>query len=247
MIQNRKNQNICVLVEEAKDNIGIAFVMHGSGGYKEQPHIRAMVKTFLENNYTVISFDTTHAFGKSYGKYEDSTTTNYYEDLEDVINWAKQQKWYKEPFVLAGHSLGGICISLYAQKFPNKVKALFPMSTVVSTKLRDLSDEELKNWKEKGIRQWISRSGKPKKLKWGFMEDREKYDVLKEINNLKMPVLLIVGEKDDVTPPYDQETFYNKLLGKKELHIVKDAPHTFREQPHLEELKTILNNWIKEL
>ena len=59
--------------------------MHGLGGFKEQKHIQTFADAFLENNFTVVLFDTTHTYGESEGKYEDATTTNYYEDLEDVI------------------------------------------------------------------------------------------------------------------------------------------------------------------
>ncbi|MBT4335499.1 hypothetical protein HOD65_03435, partial [bacterium] len=109
IIKNRKGQGIVVLLEIAPDQKGLAFVMHGLGGYKEQPHVEVFAKAFLDNNYSVIRFDTTNTFGESDGNYEDATISNYYEDLEDVIEWAKNQEWYQEPFCLAGHSLGGIC------------------------------------------------------------------------------------------------------------------------------------------
>src|SRR3989338_5280761 len=121
-IKNRKGQKIAVLVERPENLKGLAFVMHGLGGFKEQPHIRAIAEAFLESGYTVIRFDTTNTFGESEGNYEDATTTNYYEDLEDVIEWSKNQLWYKEPFALGGHNLGGICSALYAEKYPEKVK-----------------------------------------------------------------------------------------------------------------------------
>ena len=44
----------------------------------------------------------------------------------------RNAKWYGEPFVLVGHSLGGISTALFAENYPDKVKALAPISTVVS-------------------------------------------------------------------------------------------------------------------
>jgi pimeloyl-ACP methyl ester carboxylesterase len=60
-----------------------------------------------------------------------------------------------------------------------------------------------------------------------------------------MPVLLIVGENDTSTPPPHQKILYKKLPGKKELHIIEGASHTFRDETQLNEIKEILNNWIK--
>jgi hypothetical protein len=34
---------------------------------------------------------------------------------------------------------------------------------------------------------------------------------------------------------------------EKEFHIIKEAGHTFMEDTHLSELKTILDNWLKNI
>lgn len=117
-IKNRKGQKIVVLLEITDKSKGLAFIMHGLSGFKEQSHIEIFAKAFKNKGISVVRFDTTNTYGESDGKYEDATTTNYYEDLEDVIAWAKNQIWFISPFWLAGHSLGGICITLYAEKYP---------------------------------------------------------------------------------------------------------------------------------
>jgi len=242
------------LVETAENQKGLAFVMHGLGGYKEQPHLEAITESFKENKYTVVRFDTTNTIGESEGDFEDATITNYYEDLEDVIQWSGKQKWYVEPFVLVGHSLGGICTALFAENYPAKVKALAPISTVVSGALsveahKRFSPEEFKIWEETG---WLeaksqSKPGVVKRLKWSHIADRLKYDLLIKVDKLTMPVLLIVGENDTRTPLDHQKILYNVLPGPKELHVIKGSPHTFRDPAHLEELKNLFNQWIKKI
>src|SRR6185312_9334618 len=177
-IQNRKGQKISVLVEHHPNQVGLSFVMHGLSGFKEQPHIQAFADAFKEKGYTVVRFDTTNTFGESDGKYEDATITNYYEDLEDVIMWAESQVWYQEPFILSGHSLGGICSALYAEKYPEKVSALAPISPVVSGKLsleaHVKSDPNyLKDWQTSGWREEKSeaRPGIIKRLPWSHIEN----------------------------------------------------------------------------
>ncbi len=249
-IKNRKDQKVVVLLEKADEQKGLVFVMHGLGGFKEQPHIQTFADAFLEEGFTVVRFDTTNTIGESDGKYEEATTTNYYEDLEDVVSWAKSQEWYEEPFWLAGHSLGGISTALFAEKYPERVKAVAPISTVVSGKLTlETGREEIEKWKETGWREKESKSkpGFIKRLPWSHVEDRLKYDLLPGADKLKMPVLLIVGENDDATPPEHQKILFDKLSGEKELHVIKGAPHTFREKEHLEEVKGIIKKWILKI
>ncbi len=248
-IKNRKSQKISVLVEENNSPTGLVFIMHGLGGFKEQHHINAMADAFKQNNYTVIRFDTTNSIGESEGSYEDATTTNYYEDLEDLICWAEKQSWYQEPFVLVGHSLGAMCISLYAQKYSEKIKAIAPISTVVSGKL-SMETEGKKEWKDSGwqIIESASKPGLMKKLPWSHMEDRQKYDLLENVKKLTMPVLLIVGDNDTSTPISHQQVLYNALIeGRKELHVIKGSGHNFRKESEREELKQIFDAWIKKL
>ncbi len=247
-IKNRKGQNLSVILEEQSDAVGLAFIMHGLGGFKEQPHIETFAAAYREKSFTVVRFDTANTFGESDGNYEDATITNYYEDLEDVVAWATTQPWYQEPFWLEGHSLGGICTALFAEQHPERVKALAPISTVVSNKfIADVyTEEELKNWKETGylVKPSLSKPGTTKRLKWAFYEDRLKYDLLENAGKLVMPVLLIVGENDDRTPLKHQQALYDVLPGKKELHVIKGAEHTFRDEEHLKEIKEIISNWI---
>ncbi|MBI2547667.1 MAG: alpha/beta hydrolase [Candidatus Aenigmarchaeota archaeon] len=252
IIKNRKGQNISVLVDKPQNPEGLAIVMHGLGGSKEQPHVAIFAEAFKESGYTVVRFDTTNTFGESDGRYEDATVTNYYEDLEDVIVWAKTQSWYVEPFCLVGHSLGGISIILYAEKHPEEIKGLAPISTVVSGRLSAEAPKHsktLREWEKSGWREEksISHPGRIKRLPWSHMVDRLKYDVLPEVNNLTMPVLLIVGEKDGSTPYKHQKLLYDKLPGKKELHVIKNAAHELNTQEPIMEIKRIFLKWIDKI
>ena len=62
-----------------------------------------------------------------------------------------------------------------------------------------------------------------------------------------MPVLMIVGELDEVTPLAHQKILYDKIPGKKEMHIIKGEGHTFKEPKQLAEIREIFKNWIDTL
>lgn len=254
-IQNRKNQRIAVLVEEVPNPVGLTFVMHGLGGNKEEPHLQVMAKVLKTHSYTTVRFDTTNTFGESDGDYSNATTTNYYEDLEDVLMWSKSQRWYQEPFCLVGHSLGALCVALFAEKYPKKVKALAPISTVISGELslkspQYANNDVLATWRRTGVRETPNepKPGLIKRLKWLHMEDRLKYDLIPEASKLTMPVLMIVGDKDESTPVSHQQILFDALPnGHKEFHVIQGSSHTFHGLKYLKQLEELFENWVKSL
>jgi len=247
-IKNRQNQKMAVVTEKTNSPKGLVFITHGLGDSKDSPHIKKIARCFQNNHYNVVRFDTTNTFGESDGQFEDANLSTYYQDLEDLIAWSKSQDFYQEPFVLCGHSLGAAASAFYAERYPRKIKGLAPISTVINAELsqQNYSPEELANWKKTG---WLTEDwdGQKIRLKWSYMQAKKKYDLLKRVHKLTMPVLMVVGELDDSTGPKQQKILFTKLPGRKEFHIIKAAPHTFRSQVHLNTLSRIMNKWIKSL
>ena len=253
-IKNRKGLEIVGVVSAPENSKGLAFTIHGLGGFKEQSHIMVLVDALLENGYTVVNFDTTNSLGESQGKYENATVQLHYEDLVDVISWAKVQDWYKEPFILVGHSLGGYAVARYAEEYPSEVEALFPYALMVAGELsykasEMFEPEKLKEWRETGwkVEESNSKPGIIKKLPWSHMEERLKHDLRPNAYKLSMPVLFIVGENDKACTSGNQHLLYDLIPGPKEIHIIPGAPHTFKESAHLAQSKVIFENWLKKL
>ena len=211
-----------------------------------------MSQAFKDNKFTVVRFDTINGVGESEGKMDDATATNHCQNLEDVIKWSEKQEWYHEPFWLAGHSLGSFSLMMFTLNHPEKVKAIAPISTVVSGGLFIRTEEIqliLEDWKNTGLREWesSSRPGLIKRLKYGFIEDLLKYNLLNDADKINCPVLMIIGDNDPTVLPEHQVKLFDLLKAEKEFHIIKGAKHTFREENHLKELKAIIDNWIKEV
>ena len=236
-IKNRKGQRIAAIVEDATPQKGLAFVSHGLGSSKDSGRIKLIAGAFLKKGFTIVRFDTTNTYGESDGKYEESTFTNYYEDLEDVIEWARTQPWFQEPFALAGVSFGGKAVTLYAERHQERVLALVPIATGISGTLRiEASNRRdpnrIQRWKDSGWKEENSSTFPDRvyRLPWAHMEDDLKYDTLKEARKLTMPVLLIVGDRDGRTPPDHVRQLYEAIPdGKKEMRVLEGAEHVFKE------------------
>jgi pimeloyl-ACP methyl ester carboxylesterase len=247
-IQNRYGQKISLRVEGEKNLNGLVFILHGLWSNMDRPSTENMAKAFLDNSYCVVRFDARNSSGKSYGRPEDATISQFYEDLEDVIGWSTSQVWYKEPFTLAGSSLGGITVGLYAENNPEKVKSLFLLAPVVSGELSLLAKDNglIEQWKETGRQEKVynKATSEKKLLPWSHMEDRLKYNLLSKADKLTMPVLIMVGDKDTTCPLEQQQMLLEKLPGKKELKIIQGAEHGSRVPEHLQFMKNILSEWI---
>ena len=108
---------------------------------------------------------------------------------------------------------------------------------------------ELDSWQKTGWyeRPSLSRPGLIMRLKWTNIDDGLQYDLIPKLSNIRVPVIMIVGDQDDSTPFKTQKVLYDQLKCQKEIHVVKNAPHTFRNEEHLNELKEILSQWIINL
>lgn len=246
--KNRHGLNVCVAVDEQKDAKGVVFVMHGLGGFKEQMHIVAFAQAFIDSGMTVVRFDATHSLGESDGTCENMTVTSNVEDLEDVILGSATQPWYRKPFWLVGHSLGSLCVTVYAERHPNAVRGLAPISSMISGKLSVSVEqpEVIASWKRTGWNEMPSgsRPGVVKRVKWAYVEDSMRYDILADADRLTMPLFLCVGDGDKGTPLHHQRLLYDAAKGPKELHVIKGAQHTFRDAKHLAEISGLLKAWI---
>jgi esterase/lipase len=246
-IKNKKGENISILIEGEK-NKGTVVLMQGMGEAKEELCIQTIAQSFQNHGYATIRFDTAYTCEKDIKNFENFTVSNYYESLEDVINWIREREWYKDPISLVGQSLGGLCTILYAEKHPTKVKAVFPISTTISSKLylETFPQELLKQWEKEGILEWEDQ-GIIKKLKWDFVIDSMKFDVLTHIEKLTMPIFIVSTENDTESPLKHQEILYNMIPGKKHQKIISGAPHKIQEQIHLEKIEDAFNEWIPKL
>lgn len=255
-ITNRDGKKIAVLVDQPEGNArGLVFVLHGLGGRKELEHIAAMKDAAIGEGLVALRFDMRDTYGESEGKYEDATVTSYYEDLEDVIAWAAGRSWFRKPFFLTGHSMGGITVGLYAENHPADVAGVAPVSAVVSGELSLLHHmttdyESFKQWQESGWRETPSRSkpGLIKRLKWTEMEDRLRYSLVDKVANLTMPVLLVVGDEDASTPWQHQQLLYELIPGHaKKLRVIAGCDHNFFKDEEKAELRRELAEWFRQI
>ncbi len=189
---------------------------------------------------------------------EETSVTGLLKHVEEFID----HKGYKR-VVLIGNSLGGHIAQLYALKHPEKTAAL------VLTASSGLFEEALgSTYPRKGDYDFIrERTAKTfydpematKELVdevFGIVNEREKvicvlqiaksamrHNLRESVVNIKMPVLLIWGGADTITPPFVGEE-YKSLIPHAELHLLDKCGHApMMELP--EEFNKILAQFLR--
>ena len=146
---------------------------------------------------------------------------------------------------IAGHSLGGKVLMIYAAK--NKIDAVAPISAVF--RLEDTWVMKiLGEWKKKGIRYFHVRakgwSRIKKPLSYNFVEDRKKYDIKTLTKKIKCPVLIIHGSRDDEIPLSHAKMYYKNVKSPKKLVILEGAKHKITRKKDLKILYEETTLWF---
>lgn len=238
-ITNRKGLKMAIRLNINDKNTKLVFLEHGLSSRKEYPHMQVLEDVFSKFGYNVINIDATNSLNESESSEEGITTTGHYEDLVDVTEWAKTQDFYKEPFALAGQSLGAISVVRYSGNYPNKVDLLiscaFPYFNYVEDELNEFAKEVIKN----GYCDKISKStGKVLRLKTAYVEDMKKLDITPQIQMIQADTYVIVGSKDNEKHLKNSKYLYKMLNCKKDFYLLEDIPHDLANTPRDKELFT---------
>lgn len=251
-IKNSQNENICIKLNlpDIPYKNKLAFICHGITGYKEQDVILQVISSLKSQGYTVVSFDCRNSRGKSFNNHQCATLTDFCDDLKTVIDWAKNQSFYTNSFVLAGHSLGVATILDYATKHPDQIDAIIAISGVFSgqnllNNTQKFAPEFLNSLKKSGITRC---NGTIEcYLDFKYLEDAQKYDFYQSIKKFNKPILLITGDKDIASTPQNNQAFLKQIRGNKELHILKNCSHIYETKDNQNDLDNIISNFISTI
>jgi len=186
--------------------------------------------------------------------------------VEDYVVWLWDyihQQQYPE-VVLIGHSLGGAIAQLYGLKYADEVKALVLSGTGARLRVHPDTLALVRGMIGDAVawRQYVEdsysdidpRVGKvmaESRIKIGpavFLNDFlccDKFDIMGEVHNIKLPTLVICGSEDEMTPVKYTKYLAGKIEGVQEV-IIDGATHGApREKP--EEYNQAIERFLASL
>ncbi len=239
-IKNRNGLNMAIRLNVSAERNKLVFLEHGLGARNDYPHMLVMEEVFAKNGYNVVNLDACDSNNKSDKSEEGITFTGHYKDLEDVISWAKTQSFYKEPFALAGQSLGAQAVVMFAGNHPEKVDLLVPVAFCwIDGKTASANNSRRKIIEQQGFFEQVSKStGKSFIIKKNYLDDLAKYNMKKYIRNIKADTHILIGSLDKEEHIISSKKLYDMLNCKKEIVVLPDVPHDLANTPETKKMFT---------
>jgi len=218
--KNKQNHKIAYKTVKGR-GLGIIFV-HGLNSDMNGAKSLSVERFARKNKLNFIRFDC-RGHGKSEGKFEEFTISDWKKDLLDIIDNVSIG-----PQILIGSSMGGWLMILAAKARPKKIKGMIGLAAAPDFGKELYSSLNKKNKKEintKGITKYSS-YGFSYYLTKKFFIDAEKNKVLNKSFRFNKPLVLIHGLKDTVVKENVPRKIMKKVIGKNvNIIYLKESDH----------------------
>jgi alpha-beta hydrolase superfamily lysophospholipase len=221
---------------------GIIFI-HGLNSDMNGAKALTVERYARKNKLNFIRFDC-RGHGKSEGKFEDFTISDWRKDLLDIID-----NIAKGPQILIGSSMGGWLMMLAAKARPQRIKGMIGLAAAPDFGKDLYNNLNKKNKREitsKGITKYTS-YGFSYYLTKKFFIEAEKNRILKKPLYFTKPLVLIHGLKDNVVKEDVPRKILKKITGKNvNIIYLKESDHRLSSDT---DLKVIINSisYIKSI
>jgi pimeloyl-ACP methyl ester carboxylesterase len=212
----------------------LVVVVHGFKGFKDWGFFPWTTQRLLQHRLAVCRFnmsrsgigDDPETFDRL-DLFEHDTYSTQLADLRAVVAHVRQEV-PGLPLFLFGHSRGGGVAILGAQDVPD-LRGVIAWSPISHC---DRWDEETKRgWRERGhIEQLNTRTGQMMRMSTAILDDyeasRERLDVERAVRELRVPLLVVHGGRDESVPVHEGRLLASLNDGAS-LLVVERASHTF--------------------
>ena len=233
---NKKNQKIAYKMIKG-GSPGIIFI-HGLKSDMNGLKALSIEKYAQKNKLSFIRFDC-RGNGKSDGKFEDFTISDWKEDLVNIID-----SLTKGPQILIGSSMGGWLMTLAAKSRPKKIFGLIGLAAAVDfgkNYYDGLSKKNKNEIKKNGITK-INSSGFSYLLRSKFFTAAKKNKILTNSFKFNKPFILIHGLKDNIVSHTMQEKIMRNTTGKNvQIIYLKSSDHRLSKRNDLITINNAIN------
>ena len=221
---------------------GIIFI-HGLNSDMSGQKALSIERFARKNKLRFIRFEC-RGHGKSDGKFEDFTISDWKKDLLDIID-----NIAKGPQILVGSSMGGWLMFLAAKARPSRVTGMVGLAAApdyIDGFYNNLTVKKKKELNKKGVIKYSS-YGFSYLIKKKYIVDGRKNKILNKEFKWDKPLILIQGIKDNVVKPNVPEKIIKKIKGNQvQIKLLKNSDHRLSEPFDLKVINEAIDSVLKK-
>ena len=217
---------------------GIIFI-HGLNSDMNGLKALNIEKYAKKNDLAFVRFDC-RGHGKSFGKFEDFTISDWKQDILTVID-----NLSKGPQILIGSSMGGWLMILAARARAKRIIGLIGLAAATdfgNLLYKNLNKKNKNEIEKKGITSYSS-FGFSYYLKKKFFTDAKKNNILHKPFRFNNPLILIHGMKDDVVNVNMPKRIMKITTGHNvQIIYLKSSDHRLSKKNDLNTINNAINS-----
>ena len=237
---NKLNQKIAYKYINGRSP-GIIFI-HGLNSDMNGKKAINIENYAKKNKLSFIRFDL-RGHGKSHGRFEDFTISDWKKDLIDIID-----NIAKGPQILVGSSMGGWLMFLAAKARPKRIAGLIGLAAApdyIDGFYKKLPLKKKQEMKKRGIIKYSS-YGFSYHIKKKYIVDGRKNKILDKEFKWNKPLILIQGLKDNVVTPDVPEKIVKKVKGNQiQIKLLKNSDHRLSDPFDLKIMNDSIQSIVK--
>lgn len=214
----------------------VVLFAHGFKGFKDWGHFNRIASHFANKGFVFIKFNFSHngtttdkptefadleAFAKNNYTIEQDDIDKVIEELLNGI-LLPTEEFDESDINLLGHSRGGAMAIVKASE-DDRIKRVATWGAISFIGTR-LDAKALRKWKKDGVTYFPNaRTGQDMPMYYQILEDyetqKERYDVEKAAQRLKVPLLVVHGTKDETVPFAEAKILVSSAKNSKLIEI----------------------------
>jgi len=221
----------------------VALLCHGFLSNKNSTTSKTLTRALTEQGIATFRFDF-FGQGDSEGPFEAITVTIALGQALAALDWLTA-KGYKR-IGLIGSSFGGLIAILTASKHPTLACLALkcPVADFAEVLRLEFGEAGMERWKTHHEIPDVTGDPKPVRLRYALYENCLECDGYEAAAMIKIPTLIVQGEKDELVPLHQSSRLMGALQGKRQLEIIRGADHGFTNGEDFKKMATLLTDWM---
>ncbi|MDI6591977.1 MAG: alpha/beta fold hydrolase, partial [Patescibacteria group bacterium] len=243
--KNKKGERLWgIITLPAKEKNPGLIICHGFGGSKSRRKYTLLSRALAQDGIASFRFDFS-GHGDSEGEFEELSIEKQVSELNSAFKrFAREKRIDREKIAILGHSLGALVGVLFQTKY-KKAKALILVAPAIDQKeliKKWFTPEEIRKWKKQ---EYLD----TEKGRVGvqYLKEVERSDYFPLLSEIRVPTLILQGEKDEDVPKKFSKAAFEKLgCQKKRFILVKEVEHHFESKKAVKALISESLSWLKQ-